>query len=526
MSIIGNRIGTAPSGFPAAANSGDGVSITEGDNNVIGGSTTAERNVISGNGQHGVDMEAGVSGNQVRGNYIGIDSTGTTAVGNVGAGIVMGGPNTQVGGATAGERNVISGNVAGILFDSGAGFAHDGSTVYGNYIGTNAAGTGAVANGRGLLITQGGSAFGSGPSIGNNGLGQTNVISGNTGDGIEFQVSGQPREFVGVSNNRIGLQADGTSPLPNGDDGIDADDSDDLEIAFNTIAANGGTGVRLRGSSLSNNVQGNSIGVDVLGGPDANGSHGVVIEDTAANNQIGGTGGGQGNVIAFNADAGVSIEGSGDGNVVRANQIRLNNDLGITFDGSLIPGQRPVRQRHRAQRGAERAGAHQRHKEWGRVDGAGHAGHHRGHLHRGRLPQPVVRSIRPRRGRELHRPPLHELPGTGEENVAARARHCPGRLVRHRHRDRDGRHVSVLQLRAGDGRAPGGGGGDGGDEAAPHGRDTVAQTSQEPTRSKTTNVQPVSGKVLVKVPGSSKFVELKAGGLIPIGSTVDTPRAG
>ena len=64
---------------------------------------------------------------------------------------------------------------------------------------------------------------------------------------------------------------------------------------------------------------------------------------------------------------------------------------------------------------------------------------------------------------------------------------------------------------------PGDGGGGGGGGPAP------PQTSQQkPTKSKTTNVQPVSGKVLVKVPGLLKFVELTAGGLIPIGSIVDT----
>ncbi len=247
VSIIGNRIGTAPSGFPAAANSGDGVSITEGDDNVIGGSTTAERNVISGNGQHGVDMRPASPATRSR-----ATTSASIPPARLQWGIRArnrdGGPE-HAGRRGDGRAQRHLGEFAGILFDSSGGFAHDGSTVYGNFIGTNAAGTGAVANGRGAAVTQVEARSGRGRASATPVSGQTNVIGHTVMDRVPGERSAarvrrgfqQPHRAAGERH----------VPLPNGDDGIDADDSDDLEIAFNTIAANGGTGVRLRGSSLS-----------------------------------------------------------------------------------------------------------------------------------------------------------------------------------------------------------------------------------------------------------------------------------
>ena len=43
-----------------------------------------------------------------------------------------------------------------------------------------------------------------------------------------------------------------------------------------------------------------------------------------------------------------------------------------------------------------------------------------------------------------------------------------------------------------------------------------------PVAGKTVNVEPVSGKVTIKRPGSSRYVTLTAGAQIPVGSTIDT----
>jgi hypothetical protein len=119
-----------------------------GDNNTIGGSTAAERNVISGNVTSGINFRGGRD-NVVKGNYVGTDATGTTALPNsVGVEVYPDSHDNIIGGGTEGERNVISGNGVGVsIWGATAGK----NIVKGNYIGTNAGGT-ALPNGRGVEI--------------------------------------------------------------------------------------------------------------------------------------------------------------------------------------------------------------------------------------------------------------------------------------------------------------------------------------------------------------------------------------
>src|SRR5262249_30043704 len=145
----------------------------------------ASRNVISGNKGGGVNID-GASGNTVVSNFIGTNAAGTAALGNGGTGVLLanGSQNNTVGGAAAAARNVISGNgFTGInsgvdLRDSGT----TGNTVAGNFIGTNAAGTAALANadhGVALFFNA------SNNLIGGTAPGAGNLISGNTVNGIE-----------------------------------------------------------------------------------------------------------------------------------------------------------------------------------------------------------------------------------------------------------------------------------------------------------------------------------------------------
>ena len=134
--VLGNYIGTA-NGTSAAANGENGVRVLSS-NNTIGGTTAGARNIISGN-SYGVLIEAGATGNQVLGNYIGTNASGTAALSNLYGGMGISGSNNTVGGTTAGARNIISGNGGiGVYIDG------NGNQVLGNYIGTNAAGTAAL----------------------------------------------------------------------------------------------------------------------------------------------------------------------------------------------------------------------------------------------------------------------------------------------------------------------------------------------------------------------------------------------
>ena len=87
--MVGNLIGVDATGRAALGNSDDGIFIHLGSaDNVIGGQTPAERNVISGNGGNGLALESpDTSGNRVLGNYIGTDVTGRHAVPNAAAGV-------------------------------------------------------------------------------------------------------------------------------------------------------------------------------------------------------------------------------------------------------------------------------------------------------------------------------------------------------------------------------------------------------------------------------------------------------
>src|SRR6185503_11114537 len=105
--------------------------------NIIGGTVASARNVLSGNGFSGVAIIVNTSiGNQVLGNNIGTDLTGTANIGNADPGIfIQDAQNNAIGGSVAGARNVITGNLVGI----GAGNS-TGNLIQGNFIGTDASG--------------------------------------------------------------------------------------------------------------------------------------------------------------------------------------------------------------------------------------------------------------------------------------------------------------------------------------------------------------------------------------------------
>jgi hypothetical protein len=151
--IEGCFIGIDADGTTARPN-GRGVDVaTSG--TVVGGTSPAQRNVISGNGILG--MVVIKDGALIAGNYIGTDSSGTRAVPNP-TGIQVAGPHTTtlVGGTAPGAANLISGNFMGLGLGAQSngllsGVA-DGVTVQGNMVGTAANGVDALGNGQGIVI--------------------------------------------------------------------------------------------------------------------------------------------------------------------------------------------------------------------------------------------------------------------------------------------------------------------------------------------------------------------------------------
>src|SRR5215207_25669 len=73
--LEGCFIGTDADGANPRSN-GAGVIIDDGEGNVIGGTTLAARNLISGNDNDGIFLSSAANGNSVQGNLIGTNRDG------------------------------------------------------------------------------------------------------------------------------------------------------------------------------------------------------------------------------------------------------------------------------------------------------------------------------------------------------------------------------------------------------------------------------------------------------------------
>ena len=340
--IQGNEIGLNAAGNAAIANVGNGVSILGSPGTTIGGATSSQRNIISGNGgssSYGIsDNGAGGDNLVIKGNYIGTDLTGSTKIANgygiqlseplsTGlAGVVIGGP-TAVPGAPPG--NVISGNTSAGIITYGS--MVDNVTIQGNLIGTNAAGSAAVGNGIGIDI-----GFGSGPNlIGGTTTSARNVISGN-GTGVAIHDSGSSGNLI--QSNYIGTDITGTTAVGNVT-GVDISSASNTVGGSatppgtppgNVISGNTSTGVSVccaQGSG--NSIRGNIIGATADGLTSLpNRSTGVFLGQRLSTCTVGGTSAGDRNLISGNSytssTQGVNCLGCGGSNVLIGNWIGVN----------------------------------------------------------------------------------------------------------------------------------------------------------------------------------------------------------
>ena len=139
--VEGCYIGTNAAGSAALANGGDGIDVY-GASETIGGTTAGERNLISGNLGAGINILASAQDTVVTGNFVGTDVSGSYAIANVDDGLFIYGSDSTIGGTASGAGNLFSANDnAGILlYGSGA----VGNLVEGNLIGTSASGSQAL----------------------------------------------------------------------------------------------------------------------------------------------------------------------------------------------------------------------------------------------------------------------------------------------------------------------------------------------------------------------------------------------
>jgi parallel beta-helix repeat protein len=327
--VQGNWVGTAASGLAALGNTFSGITIYGGNSNLIGGTTAAARNIVSANKLAGVYITTNSVGNLVQGNYIGVNATGASALGNAVNGISIGntGSNT-VGGTVAGARNVISGNTnygIEILYAEATG-----NVIQGNYIGTDVAGQSAVANKLcGVHIqapanTVGGLTSGAG-----------NLVSGNGQDGVWLDGAGAANNVV--QGNCIGTTASGSSALKNGRAGVGVSGAAGNTIggtaagAGNLLSANGDIssgngGIYLIGSGATGNlIQGNRIGTDVTGTLALGNTQEGIYLERAPSNTIGGIIAGAGNLISANGTRGILLSNA-SWNVIQGNVIGTKRD--------------------------------------------------------------------------------------------------------------------------------------------------------------------------------------------------------
>lgn len=337
--VIGNFIGTDATGTNALLNAGNGIGVSSSSNR-IGGTLTAERNIISGN-YYGIGVSGGAaSNNLIQGNYIGLDVRGERALSNLYAGILLSAdiPGIQIGGSQAGAGNVISGNGTSSS-DAGIMLYGVNVVIQGNRIGTDCTGRYAVPNTMGIIGTYTGNDLIGGPNPG-----EGNLISGN---GYGIYLNGV-QDFVCtnyvIAGNVIGLAADGTNPVPNAV-GIQISGVSYVTIggtqsgAGNVISTNTVNGLVIGGGCTNITVQGNLIGLDTSGMRNSgNCGNGITLTGGSDAIRIGGTAPGARNYICGNQGDGITISGQLTGLGVEGNYI------GLAPNGAVPIGWREQRQ--------------------------------------------------------------------------------------------------------------------------------------------------------------------------------------
>ena len=247
----------------------------------------------------------------------------------------------------AGDGSTIRGLVVNRAPGAGIAVQAQNCTIEGCYIGTDPTGMIARAN-----VTAGSVDFGAirltpggtftdpqNLTVGGVFPSSRNVISGNDDVGIYSRAH---TSFI--YGNYIGVNAAGTSSLPNDEWGILLDEwADNSTIggsdsgAGNVVSGNAG-GIYI--ASDNNTVYGNLVGPNAPGTSGiGNVNDGVVVALAVTGNVIGGSPAGSGNTIAYNGGDGIQAGSFVGATLLRRNLIYENIGLGIDIDN---PGPSPT----------------------------------------------------------------------------------------------------------------------------------------------------------------------------------------
>ncbi len=356
--IEDNLIGTDKGGNAALGNTNIGVVVQGGATaNGVGGATSGTDNVIVGSIEGVLIAGSGTSNNVVTNNEIGTNRQGTAALGNVvGVAVGVGASNNLVGAAGIVPQpggNLIFGNTYGVVLT-------DGGTT-GNRVANNQIGAAGLGNAVGVLIAGGATANTVGGQVLIFTIDQGRPANTITGNGLGVVLAGASTSQNLVEGNYVGTDPSGTAGLGNTyvgvllEGGANANTVGGVAPTGYTIAnaiSGNGYGVVLSDAGTSKNlVAGNFIGtanntLQLAGSSPARLGNivGVVIENGASGNSVGGQAAGAGNAIVFSAGQGVVIVGGGTtGDSVIGNSIYGNSGLGIDLggDGPTADGANP-----------------------------------------------------------------------------------------------------------------------------------------------------------------------------------------
>ncbi len=220
----------------------------------------------------------------------------------------------------------------------------DAVTIQGCWVGLGASGAAAEPNGgAGIAVRSDSNVIGTSLEVaGFTGL--RNVVSGNSGRGIDLGGSGNA-----VRGNYLGIAPDGLTPIGNGGYGVAIGGDGNFvggtytlfftQRSGNLVAANGIGGIAVVGDG--NTVVANDIGTDAaLSWVVPNDNSGIYVNGSG--NVIGGDQAAMANVVLVDGEAAISVSGGSTGNLLQGNLIGVDrtrrNALGESREGIAVAG--------------------------------------------------------------------------------------------------------------------------------------------------------------------------------------------
>ncbi|MFO0942575.1 MAG: dockerin type I domain-containing protein [Pirellulales bacterium] len=322
--IAQNAIGADPRGHTVTGNRLLGIYVFDSSNNQIGGPNAG--NLISGNREAGIRINgAGSFNNKVQGNLIGTDASGSSTYGSQDWGILISQGRLNAIGVDGDnvdddkEANVLSGNrISGVRVDGGSF-----NMIAGNTIGLSADKLQPIATqDYGVELT-----FGTTDTlVGSNADSKSdfyerNIISANRFDGV---IVWQSSRNV-IQGNWIGLSGDGLSANGNGGSGVRIDGSSDSNQvgsinSENFISGNGEHGIVVL-SSTGVQLSRNMIGYAINMTPMTNGLSGIDVQDSSSV-AVGGIAQSQGNWIEHGTQKAITVQGDSSRVIYQNNRLR------------------------------------------------------------------------------------------------------------------------------------------------------------------------------------------------------------